>query len=102
MRSAQLGNGSVILRLCLLQRDLIVAGIQLNQQRSRLDALIVVDVNGLDGAVDASRDRIQMAVNLRVVRALVTEGVEIPTGADGYDHKSDEPDDIQPDPASRG
>ena len=101
MRSAQLGHGFVVLCLCLLQRDLIVAGVQLNQQRSRLDALIVVDVNGLDSAVDASGDRIQMAVNLRVVRTLVTKGVEIPPHADGDDHECDEPDDIHLYPASR-
>ena len=54
MRGAKLGQGFVVLRLRLLERDLIVAGIQLNKQRSGLDSLIVVYVNGLDGAVDAA------------------------------------------------
>jgi len=36
-------------------------------------------MNGLDGAVDAGSDGIQMAVDLRIVGTFVTEGVEIPT-----------------------
>ena len=93
MRSAELGQGLVILRLRLLQRNRIVAGIEFHQRRSGLDGLIVVHMYGLDGAVDASSDWVQMAVDLGIIRILVTAGVEVPSNADGQQHKREYADD---------
>ena len=85
--------GLVMLRLGLLERDLVVAGIELHQQLACLDDLVVVHMDGLDGAVDARGDRVQMPVNLGVIRVFIALGVEVPADADGQQHKHDRPDD---------
>ncbi len=41
------------LRLCLRDRNLVVAGIDLNQQLARLHTIVIFGVNPDDGAVDA-------------------------------------------------
>src|SRR5271156_1736760 len=58
-------------------------------------------MNGLDGAVDAGSDGIQMAVDLRVVGTFVTEGVDIPHHAKGHQPQHDGPDEQEIDPPAR-
>ena len=92
VRSAELSKGLVVLRLRLLQRNLVVAGIKLNQQFSCLHGLVVVHMDGGDGAIDARGDRIQMAVHLGIIRILIALGVDIPSDANSHQHKHDRGD----------
>ena len=101
MRCAELCHGLVVLGLRLLQRDLIVAGIKFDERLSRVHDLVVVDVDSTDGTVDARGDRVQMAVDLRVIGVLVAAGVEIVSGSDGDQHEGDDAEDERVDAAAR-
>ena len=51
--------------------------------------LVVIHMNSLDGAVDARSNRIQMAIDLGIVRIFKACGIEIPANAGGNQHNQD-------------
>src|SRR5215469_1564339 len=57
------------LALRMVQCRLIIVWIQLKQERPGLDILVVLDlgIDVLNGAADASADRVQVAIDLRVI-----------------------------------
>src|SRR5437660_1730338 len=53
------------------RRRLIVARIDFGQQLALADAVVVLDMNRDHGAVDPGTERINMTVDLRVIRGLI-------------------------------
>ena len=58
----------------LVDGDLIVARVELDQQRARFDELVVVDGDRRHGAADARGDLRDVRVHLRIVRAFAAGG----------------------------
>jgi hypothetical protein len=87
MRSMQLRLGLIMLCLRLLQRDPVIAGIELDQQLAGLNSLVVIHVDSRNRAVDARSDRVQMPVDLGVIGVLIALRVEAPADTDRQQHK---------------
>jgi hypothetical protein len=62
-------------RLRLLHRHRIVAWIKLHKKIARVDNLVIVRMDSLDGTVNACCYGIQVAVHLGIVCVLVVAGV---------------------------
>jgi len=101
MRGAELRYCLVVLGLCLLERYLAVAWIEFHEQRSAFDALIIFNVDCLDGAINARRNGIQVTIDLCVVCVFESTGVEIPSGASREQYERDYPDKIGVHPTAR-
>ncbi len=93
MRDAELGESLIVLRLGLLERDVVVLGIKFDEQFASLDLLIIIDINCFDGAVDARGNRVQVPVDLGVVGVFVAVGIEIPGDAEDQKDEENYPED---------
>ena len=58
-------------RLGQLHGDLVIARIDLDQQRSLLHPVVVFRVNADNGAVDAGADRIYVAIDFGIIGGFV-------------------------------
>lgn len=68
------------LALRMVQCCLVIVWVQLKQERSSLDILVVFDfrVDVLNSAADASADRVQMAIDLCVIGRFELPRIEPP------------------------
>jgi hypothetical protein len=80
-------DGLAQIRLGAIEGHLVVARVELHQQRSRVHVLVVLDLDGLHGSADAGRDAVDVTVDLRVVGRLA-HGI-VPPEDDHQDRRHD-------------
>src|SRR5262249_34613812 len=69
------------LRARAIDRHLIVARVDLDEQRAGLDELVVVHGDAFDGAAHARRDLRHVPIDLRIVGRLAPAGPDVPADA---------------------
>src|SRR5262249_50144585 len=95
------GDRGLQLALRLLERDLVVGGIDLHEHRARLDVLVVLRVDRLHRAAHARGGRVDGAVDLRVVGRLLPAAEEPEGEASHHDEHGHAEEDPSLEPAAR-
>ncbi len=98
-----LGLGAGQVGLGLIERDLIIPGVDLGDQLPLLDLLVVLDIDLDDLADDAGADLIEVAIDLGVVGVLDEGGVPVEeAGADHQQNDDGDDDELAPRLLRRG
>ena len=77
----QLRHGLIVVCLGLSERYLQISGIEIHERLPRLHRLIVFNVNSGDGTLNPGSDRIQVGVDLCIIRRFVGAGMNPPGNA---------------------